>query len=68
MDAEHRDEESIFKAAIKITSSAERMAYLKRACGNDVDLLVRVEALLKAYDQAGLGTPGCLDHILRSLR
>jgi len=53
MDAEHRDEESIFKAAIKITSSTERKAYLKRACGNDLDLLVRVEALLKAYDEAG---------------
>jgi serine/threonine protein kinase/tetratricopeptide (TPR) repeat protein len=53
MDAEHKDEEAIFKAAFKLKSPTERIAHLKRACGNDADLLARVEALLKAYNEAG---------------
>ena len=53
MDAEHKDEEAIFKAAFKLKSPTERIAYLKRACGNDADLLARVEALLKAHEEAG---------------
>ncbi|HSY19367.1 MAG TPA: serine/threonine-protein kinase, partial [Candidatus Acidoferrales bacterium] len=32
---------------------AERAAYLKQACGNDEELRLRVDALLKAYDRAG---------------
>ncbi|MHC4575734.1 MAG: serine/threonine protein kinase, partial [Planctomycetota bacterium] len=33
-----------------LKSPAERSAYLKSACGDDADLLVRVEALLKVHD------------------
>ncbi|MHC4497531.1 MAG: protein kinase domain-containing protein [Planctomycetota bacterium] len=53
MAAEHKDEEAIFKAAFKLKSPTERIAYLKRACGNDAGLLARVEGLLKAYNEAG---------------
>ena len=66
MDAEHKDEEAIFKAAFKLKSSTKRIAYLKRACGNDADLLARVEALLKAYEEAGsfLESPPGVDSTL----
>jgi hypothetical protein len=50
MYPEHKDEEAIFKAVIKMESSTERKAYLKRACGSDTELLARVEALLDAHD------------------
>jgi WD40 repeat protein len=54
MNAEHRnDEEAIFCAAIKLKSVEERRAYIKGACGDDIDLLSRVEALLEAHEQAG---------------
>ncbi|MHC4677182.1 MAG: serine/threonine protein kinase, partial [Planctomycetota bacterium] len=53
MSAEHKDERAVFKAALKITSPTERFAYLKRACGGDAELLARVEALLKAHEEAG---------------
>jgi serine/threonine protein kinase/tetratricopeptide (TPR) repeat protein len=51
MSAEYRkDEEAIFYAAVKLKSPVERSAYLKGACGNDIDLLRRIEALLSARD------------------
>ena len=53
MTTEHKDEEAIFKAAFKLKSSTEQMAYLKKACGGDHELLARVEALLKAHQEAG---------------
>ena len=53
MTTEQKDEEAIFKAAFKLKSPTEQMAYLKRACGNDTDLLARVKALLKAHEEAG---------------
>jgi serine/threonine protein kinase/tetratricopeptide (TPR) repeat protein len=50
MCARHKnDEEAIYYAAIK-KPPAERSDYLKAACGEDADLLARVEALLKARD------------------
>lgn len=53
MDAEHKDERTIFKAALKIKSPTGRAAYLKGACENDAELLARVEALLESHDEAG---------------
>ncbi|MFB0554771.1 MAG: protein kinase [Phycisphaerae bacterium] len=53
MYAEHNDERVVFKAALKIKSPTERAAYLKKACGINTKLLARVEALLKAHDEAG---------------
>lgn len=47
MCPEHKDEEAIFYAVLDIKSPAERTAYLKRVCGNDTELLARMEALLK---------------------
>ena len=44
-----KNEEAIFKAAIKLKTSAERIAYIKKACGNDKELLRRVNSLLKAH-------------------
>ncbi len=52
MNAKHK-EEAIFKAALKFKSPAERTDYLKKACEGDAQLLARVEALLKAHDEAG---------------
>ncbi|MHC4071458.1 MAG: protein kinase domain-containing protein [Planctomycetota bacterium] len=53
MQAEPKDERAVFKEALKIETPAERAAYLKSACGSDAELLARVEALLKAHDEAG---------------
>jgi tRNA A-37 threonylcarbamoyl transferase component Bud32 len=50
MSTENKDEEAVFYAALKLKSQAERNAYIKAACGNDINLLNRVEALLKAHD------------------
>jgi ABC-2 type transport system permease protein len=45
--------ESIFNAALQKASTVERVAFLEGACGNDADLRARVEALLRAHDEAG---------------
>ncbi len=46
------DVESIFCAALEITSPEERGRYLDTACGSDVDLRQRVERLLAAVPRA----------------
>jgi len=53
MTTEHKDEEAIFKAAFRLKSRTKQTAYLKKVCGNNTDLLARVEALLKAHEEAG---------------
>ena len=45
-----KNEEAIFKAAIKLKTSAERMAYVKDACGDDSELLARITSLLKVHN------------------
>src|SRR5262249_38085701 len=45
--------ESIFFAALRKTSPAERAAYLDEACRGDADLRRRVERLLEAHPQVG---------------
>ncbi len=42
-------EEIIFEAALRISSAAEREAYLEEACGDDLTLLSSVRSLLEAY-------------------
>lgn len=37
MNAEQKDEETIFKMAIRLKTSEERKAYLKRACKGDAN-------------------------------
>ena len=44
---------AVFDLAVDIESPDEREGYLKEACGNDIELRKRVDALLEAYEQAG---------------
>ena len=60
MNTEQKDERSIFMIALKLRDSGKRAAYLKEACGDDADLLSRVEALLVAHDKT-LGTNAAFD-------
>ncbi|MHC4310535.1 MAG: serine/threonine-protein kinase, partial [Planctomycetota bacterium] len=46
-DKDSNDEESIFNAAIELDCPTKRTAYLRKACGNNQDLLNRVQALLE---------------------
>ena len=41
------DEEAVFNMALAIEAADERSAYLHRACGGDILLLNRVQALLE---------------------
>jgi len=54
-----KTEEVIFKAAIKLESPAERVAYVRQACGSDAALRARLDVLLQAHDEVGnfLETP-----------
>lgn len=49
MDAGKRNEEAIFYATMEIDSPRERSAFVKSACGEDAELLRRVEGLLKFH-------------------
>src|SRR5438128_1007700 len=53
------NERGIFMEALDKETLAERSAYLNEACGDDVALRRRVEALLTSHEQAGsfLGKP-----------
>ncbi len=53
MLAEYEKEEEIFRAALKRKEAGERAVYLEEACRGDARLLSRVEALLRAHDDAG---------------
>ena len=44
---------SVFCGALERLSPEDRAAYLENACGQDPELRARIEALLKAHDQAG---------------
>ena len=50
---QRRDVKSIFDEAAEMARSEDRAAYLEIACGGDADLRNRVEALLRALDEAG---------------
>src|SRR5262249_60764856 len=60
---------SIFAGAIERRSPGERTAFLDAACGADVGLRQRIEALLRAHEEAGgflrdrteAGDPGAAD-------
>lgn len=49
---DNRSVDRIFWDAAQIASPAEREAFLKRACDNDVELRRRVEQLLEARSKA----------------
>src|SRR5689334_18073417 len=44
---------AIFDRAMELESAGERNAYLDKACAAAPDLRAKVEALLKAYEEAG---------------
>jgi len=44
---------AVFDRAHEITEPEERRAYLDETCGDNVELRRQVEALLRAYDEAG---------------
>ncbi len=46
-------EETLFAEALARTDPAERAAFLEQACGGDVALRQRMEALLQSHEQAG---------------
>jgi len=52
MSAESKDEEVIFKKAIKLKTPAKRESYIKKVCGEDTKLLDRLKILLKAHEQS----------------
>jgi serine/threonine protein kinase len=47
------NEHELFATALEIDAPDERSAYLDRACGGDDALRARIEALLRAHQQAG---------------
>ncbi|UCG49371.1 MAG: serine/threonine protein kinase [Phycisphaerales bacterium] len=53
MHDKENDIETIYNAARQKPSGTERSAYLDKACCNDASLRSRVEALLKADEEAG---------------
>jgi eukaryotic-like serine/threonine-protein kinase len=53
MNSDNQSPERLFEAALHLTSPAQRTSFLNGACGGDVQLRQRVEALLKNYEQAG---------------
>ena len=46
------DEQAIFEAARKIDLREARQAYLQQTCGDDQELMQRVAALLRAYEES----------------
>ncbi|MHC4538826.1 MAG: WD40 domain-containing protein [Planctomycetota bacterium] len=49
MGAEHANEEDIFRNAIQFENRDEQASYVKKACGDDVELRRAVEALLRHH-------------------
>ncbi len=46
---QRKDEETIFKAASRLETPAEQMAYVRNACGDDNTLLARIMSLLQVH-------------------
>ncbi len=65
MNDDKKNEEAIFKSAIEIDSVEERAAFVKSACGEDAELLRRVEGLLKFHydDNRFLASPPACEDI-----
>jgi WD40 repeat protein/serine/threonine protein kinase len=53
MERELAAVKTLFDEALEIAAPAERMAFLDRACADAQDLRLKVEALLRAYEDAG---------------
>ena len=52
MGAPKLDEAAVFNAARRVDDPAARRLYVREACGEDLTLAGRVEALLRAHDEA----------------
>ena len=64
MNDDKKNEEEIFKSAIEIDSPQKRDAFIKSVCGEDAELLRRVEGLLKFHyddDRFLVSPPTCED-------
>ncbi len=53
MTTESPSARSVFDHAVELTSEAERQAYLDDACAGSLEIRQQVEALLRAYTDAG---------------
>ncbi len=53
MASEQQNVKSIFDEAAEIALPEDRAAFLERACGGDAGLRRKVDALLRAFDEAG---------------
>src|SRR6516165_8886929 len=53
MDSQPISVKAIFDRAVEMESAMERKAYLDEACAEAPEFRQKVEALLKAYEQAG---------------
>ena len=51
MVSKQKKEETIFKAAIKLNTPEERVAYVDQACGNDAVLRARIAALFRVHEE-----------------
>ena len=51
MSASQIDEQAIFEVARKIDSRQSRDVYLQQTCGDNAELLLRVVALLRAFEE-----------------
>jgi hypothetical protein len=51
--APNNREKEIFEQALEIESDAERLAFVRKACGEDAALCARVQVLLKSYETCG---------------
>ena len=53
MVSEKQDIHAIFNEAIVLASEEDRLRYLDQACGGDLQMRARVDALLHAHSEAG---------------
>ena len=54
MAAEHMNEEDIFRNAIAFTDRDEQADYVKKACGDDIELRTALEALLRHHQESSV--------------
>ena len=67
MTVQQSEIETLFIQAAAIDAAGERQAFLDRHCGQDAELRRRVEALLRAHDDAGSFLDGPPEDILPTI-
>ena len=48
-----KSQETMFDDLLQLSTEAKREAYLKKSCGNNLELRARLEAMLQEHDEAG---------------